>query len=167
MNLVNAQRVQKTMPNNYDDLVSEALSRVREIFPWELSERLKSANEMLLIDVRERNEFALLHIPKSINVPRGILEQSCEWNYDETLPELARGRERNIVLICRSGKRSVLAADAMLKMGFTNVLSLKLGVKGWNDSELQIQDGDGNPLNPDQGDELLAPKLRKEQRAPY
>jgi rhodanese-related sulfurtransferase len=155
------------MSQSYDDLISEALSRVREIFPWDLNERLNSQNEVLLIDVRERSEFAELNIPHSINVPRGILEQSCEWNYDETLPELARSREQDIVLICRSGKRSVLAADVMLKMGFTKVISLKLGVKGWNDSELPIQDGEGKLLNPDQGDDLLAPHLRKEQRAPH
>jgi rhodanese-related sulfurtransferase len=42
------------------------------------------------------------------------------------------------VLICRSGNRSVLAALTMQQMGFENVRSLKLGIKGWNDNDLEM-----------------------------
>jgi rhodanese-related sulfurtransferase len=88
---------------------------VKEIMPWDLSRTLAAGNKPLLLDVREPVEFALLHIPDSINVPRGVLEQSCEWDYDETVPELVAEREREIVVICRSGKRSALAADVIKK----------------------------------------------------
>ena len=99
-------------------------------------------------------------------MPRGVLEQSCEWDYDETVPELAGGREQTIVVICRSGKRSVLAADMLLRMGFTNVVSLKTGVRGWNDYEQPLQDANSEALDADTGEELLAPRLRLEQRKP-
>ena len=59
-----------------------------------------------------------MHIDGALNVPRGILETACEYDYEETLPELADARECDIVLICRSGKRSVLAADVMQQMGY-------------------------------------------------
>ncbi len=154
------------MTQGYDDLVKDALARVREILPWELSRLLATRNDFLLLDVREPAEFSTMHIPGSINVPRGILEQSCEWNYDETVPELANGRDQPVMVICRSGKRSVLAADVMLRMGFTNAVSLKLGVQGWNDSELPLQDINGKRMNPDQADVLLASHLRAEQRDP-
>jgi len=150
----------------YDDLVAEALARVKEIMPWDLSRALASGSKPLLLDVREPAEFAMLRIPGSINVPRGVLEQSCEWDYDETVPELANGREREIVVICRSGKRSVLAADTMLSMGFSNVVSLKTGVRGWNDFEQPMEDAAGNAIDADAGDELLAPRVRPEQRKP-
>ncbi len=150
----------------YDDLVAEALARVKEIMPWDLSRMLASGGRLLLLDVREPAEFAMLRIPGSVNVPRGILEQSCEWDYDETVPELAGGREREIVVICRSGKRSVLAADTMQQMGFSNVVSLKLGVRGWNDAELPLVDALGNAVDADAGDELLASRVRSEQRKP-
>jgi len=120
----------------------------------------------LLLDVREPAEFAALHIPGSINVPRGILEQSCEWDYDETVPPLAGGREHEIVVICRSGKRSVLAADSMQRMGFAQVVSLKLGIRGWNDAELPLQDAGGKTVDADAGDEILASRVRPEQRKP-
>jgi rhodanese-related sulfurtransferase len=150
----------------YDDLVAEALTRVKEIMPWDLSRALASGSKPLLLDVREPAEFAMLRIPGSINVPRGILEQSCEWDYDETVPELAAGRDREIVVICRSGKRSVLAADMMLQMGFSNVVSLKTGVRGWNDFEQPMEDAHGNAIDADAGDVLLEPRVRPEQRKP-
>ena len=152
--------------SRYDDLVVEALTRVKEIMPGDLSRLLASGGKPVLLDVREPAEFALLHIPDSINVPRGILEQSCEWDYDETVPLLAAGRNQEIVVICRSGKRSVLAADAMQKMGFTNVVSLKTGVRGWADYEQSMVSADGATLDADEVDELLAPRLRTEQRKP-
>ena len=150
----------------YDDLVAEALTRVKEIMPWDLSRALAAGGKPILLDVREPAEFDLLRIPGSINVPRGILEQSCEWDYDETVPELAASREQEIVVICRSGKRSVLAADMLLQMGFANVVSLKTGVRGWSDYEQPMTNANGEELDADDGDELLAPRVRPEQRKP-
>ena len=152
--------------SSYDDLVAEALTRVKEIMPWDLSRSLAAGGTPVLLDVREPAEFALLHIPGSINVPRGILEQSCEWDYDETVPLLAAGRNLEIAVICRSGKRSALAADMMQRMGFVNVVSLKTGVRGWADFEQSMMDANGAKLDADAADELLAPRLRPEQRKP-
>lgn len=149
--------------SSYDELVAEALTRVKEIMPWDLSRTLAADNKPILLDVREAAEFALLHIPDSLNVPRGVLEQSCEWDYDETVPELAGGHQREIVVICRSGKRSALAADVMQKLGFSNVVSLKTGVRGWNDYEQPLVDANGNALDADAVDALLVPQLRPDQ----
>jgi len=150
--------------SSYDDLVAEACTRVNEIMPWDLGRMLAAGKKPILLDVREIWEFELMHIPGSINVPRGVLEQTCEWDYDETVPELVLGREREIVVICRSGKRSVLAADTLQRMGFTSVVSLKTGVRGWNDSEQPLVNASGEAIDADTGDELLAPRLRPEQR---
>ncbi len=150
----------------YDDLVAEALTRVKEVLPWDFGKRFNNGDVPLLLDVREPAEFAALRIPGSINVPRGILEQSCEWDYDETVPELAGGREREIVVICRSGKRSVLAADVMQRIGFSNVVSLKLGIRGWNDAEFPLENAGGDVVDADAGDEVLASRVKPEQRRP-
>ena len=151
---------------NYDDIISEALARVKEIMPWDLSTSLAAGNKPMLLDIREPAEYSLLHIPDSINVPRGVLEQSCEWDYDETVPEMAGGRTQEIVVICRSGKRSALAADMLLRMGFSNVVSLKTGIRGWNDFEQQLVNSLGETIDADAGDLLLASKLRPDQRKP-
>ena len=150
----------------YDDLVADALTRVKEIMPWDLNKRLAASGAPVLLDVREPAEFALFHIPGAINVPRGVLEQSCEWDYDETEPALAAGREQEIVVICRSGKRSALAADVMQQMGFINVVSLKTGMRGWNDFEQPLMDAGGNAVDGDDANEQLAPHPRPEQRKP-
>lgn len=148
----------------YADLLADALTRVSEIMPWDLRDTLASGNAPLLLDVREPAEFSRLHIAGSINVPRGTLEQACEWDYDETVPGLADGREREIVVVCHSGNRSVLAADVMQKMGFAHVVSLKSGVRGWNDFEQPLVDGDGRTVDIDMADALLATRLRPDQR---
>ena len=152
---------------SYKDLIAEALQRVKEIMPWDLSRSLAAGNKPILLDVREPLEFATLRIPGSINVPRGVLEQSCEWDFDETVAALAEGRAQEIVVICRSGSRSVLAADMLLRMGFTNVVSLKTGVRGWSDYEQPMTDANGNTIDSDAADVLLAAKVRPEQRKPF
>jgi rhodanese-related sulfurtransferase len=151
---------------NYDELIAEVIVGVKEIMPWDLNREIAAGRKPILLDVREPSEFAMLRIPDSVNVPRGVLEQSCEWDYDETVPELAAGREQEIVIICRSGKRSILAADTLMRMGFTNVASLRTGVRGWNDSELPLVNANGEAIDADTGDVLLAPRLRPEQRKP-
>ncbi|HEU0189636.1 MAG TPA: rhodanese-like domain-containing protein [Gallionella sp.] len=151
---------------HYNDLVTDALTRVREIQPWDLRNLLASGREPVLLDVREPSEFAMLRIPGSINVPRGILEQSCEWDYDETVPLLASNRELDIVVICRSGYRSVLAADVMQQMGFTSVVSLKTGVRGWNDLEQPLENAAGDLVDADTAEDLLVSRIHPEQRKP-
>ena len=127
----------------YADLLAGAIGRVREIMPWDLREKLAQDALPLLIDVREPAEFALAHIRGSINVPRGVLELACDWDFEETVPMLARGYDSLIVVVCRSGHRSVLAADAMQQLGFADVVSLRTGFRGWNDYEQALVDGDG------------------------
>ncbi|HQT25954.1 MAG TPA: rhodanese-like domain-containing protein [Burkholderiales bacterium] len=153
------------MPS-YDELVKEASLRVKEIYPWDLRDMIASGSPLLLLDVREPSEFSAVHIPGSVNVPRGVLEQACEWDYEETLPQLASRQELDIVVICRSGKRSLLAADRMLEMGFAHVVSLKTGVRGWNDFEQPLANMEGEFMDADDADLLLSPKPRADQKRP-
>ena len=150
----------------YSDLIAEALGRVREIMPWDLRERLGEGGPTLVLDVREPAEFEQAHLAGSVNVPRGILEASCDWGYEETLPLLAGDRARPIVVVCRSGNRSVLAADVMQQMGFSDVVSLKTGVRGWNDFEQPLVDGAGAPVDTDTAEPMLASRVRADQLRP-
>ena len=151
---------------HFTDLIAECLTEVEEIFPWDLAEKINQPAAPILLDIREPYEFDALQIPGSINVPRGILEAACDWDYDDTVPALAAGREREIVVICRSGNRSILAAHTMKRMGFKHAVSLKTGVRGWNDFEQTLLDKAGNVVDIDDADGLLATKLRAEQRRP-
>jgi rhodanese-related sulfurtransferase len=108
-----------------------------------------------------------MHIPGSINVPRGILESACEWDYEETVPELVRGREREIVAVCRSGYRSVLAAHVMQVLGFRDVVSLQTGLRGWKDYEKPLEDVDDREVDLDDADVYFTPRLRPDQMRPH
>ena len=151
---------------HFTDLIAEALPEVEELFPWDLEEKLKGDPAPLLLDVREPAEFDALHIKGSLNVPRGVLESACDWEYDETEPELASGRNREIIVICRSGNRSVLAAQTMQRMGFKHVASLKTGIRGWNDFEQPLYNAGDEQVDIDDADSLLASKLRPDQHRP-
>ncbi|MGD8515310.1 MAG: rhodanese-like domain-containing protein [Granulosicoccaceae bacterium] len=150
----------------FQQIVADALQDVEEIMPWDLEEKLQQASPPLLIDVREPHEFEAMHIKGSINVPRGILETACEYNYDETEPTLADAREQEVVVICRSGNRSVLACSNMQLMGYKNVVSLKTGLRGWNDYEQPLIDGTGNDVDIDDAEEYFTPHLRPDQEQP-
>lgn len=149
----------------FAELVQETAAQVREIFPWDLAER-SSSGELLLLDIREPYEFSAMHIHGSINVPRGILETACEYDYEETVPELVRARQRDVVVVCRSGNRSVLAAHTMQLLGYTRVASLKTGLRGWNDFEQPLVDAGGNPVPVEAADEYFTPLLRDDQITP-
>lgn len=150
----------------YADLIADALQRVRELMPWDLRDRLAGGAPPLLLDVREPGEFEQAHIAGAINVPRGLLEAACDWDYDDTVPALAAGRQRPIVVVCRSGLRSALAADLLQQMGFADVLSLKTGVRGWNDFEQPLVDRNGHALDADSAEILLSTRVRPDQRRP-
>ncbi|VAW95572.1 Rhodanese-related sulfurtransferase [hydrothermal vent metagenome] len=149
----------------FNDLISEVSENVKEIFPWDLEEILEYRNPLLL-DIRENYEFATMHLNNSINVPRGILETACEYNFDETIPELVSNKEQEIIVICRSGNRSILATDTMQQMGYTNVCSLKTGVRGWNEYDQELYDNNNNLIDPDDAEECLKSKVRDDQLDP-
>lgn len=150
----------------YQDLIQECLPHVQELLPWDLAEKLAHNQKLLLLDIREPYEFDLMHIPGSINVPRGVLESACDWDYEETVPELVQARTKEIIILCRSGYRSVLAAFQMQLMGYQNVISLKTGIRGWNDYEQLLEDKHHQPIAMDDADVYFASKLRAEQKRP-
>jgi len=151
---------------NFIELIQGCLTEVREIMPWDLEERLQENPDLLILDVREPYEFDAMHIAGSLNVPRGVLESACEWEYEETVPELVQARKREIVVVCRSGYRSVLAAHSMQVLGYEDVVSLRTGLRGWKDYEQPLEDARGRPVDLDDADLYFAPRVRPDQLKP-
>ncbi|MBC8260155.1 MAG: rhodanese-like domain-containing protein [SAR324 cluster bacterium] len=151
----------------YMDYVAEASREVAEVMPWDLEEELEDGTSPLILDIREPYEFDCMHIYGSYNVPRGVLESACEWDYEETIPELVNSRNRNIVVVCRSGHRSLLAGLTLKEMGFAKVRSLKTGLRGWNDYEMPLvrQDGE-DPVLEVNADKYFVPQVRADQLKP-
>lgn len=150
----------------FSQLVEEQASSISEIFPWDLEEKLQENPDLMILDIREQDEWDAMHIAGSIHVPRGILESACEYDYDETVPSLVNSRDKEVVVVCRSGLRSVLAAFTLKLMGFNKPISLKTGLRGWNDYEQPLVDGDEKPVDIDDADQFFESHLREDQLDP-
>ncbi len=150
----------------FNDLVSDSLSHIQEIMPWDLEEKLESNHKLLIVDIRERDEFNAMHINGSILAPRGILESCCDYDYDETIPKLASARDSEVIVVCRSGNRSALAVLTMQLMGYSHISSLKTGLKGWNEYDQPLINKDNNEVDPDDADTFFNTLLRDEQKSP-
>ncbi len=107
-------------------LVNDAKSRIREVTVAETRERMKAANDVRLIDVREDNEWQLGRAARSIHLAKGIIERDIEAQVP--------GKATEVILYCGGGFRSALAADVLQQMGYTNVYSMAGGWKAWKDS---------------------------------
>ncbi len=110
-------------------LVQNALTQVREITVDDAAFRARQPNSYL-VDVREESEWNLNHADGAIHLSKGIIERDIET----AIPD----HDANILLYCGGGYRSVLAADNLQKMGYTNVVSVTGGYKAWLAARLPI-----------------------------
>jgi len=148
---------------SYKSLVAEAAPCVAEAFPWDVVEAQERGEAFLMLDVRCPSEFERMHIRGSLNVPRGVLETACDYGYEETEPVLVEARERRLLVICRSGNRSILAAHTLQRMGYRHVLSLKTGLRGWNDYELPLVTSGERRVSLDEADRYFTPLIPPEK----
>ena len=107
----------------FNQLVGEAKSQIKEIGPAELKGMLDAGEDFALIDVREADEQAKGMIAGAVGLARGILERDID--------RVTTDKQRKIVLYCAGGARSALAALSLKQMGFKDVLSLSGGYGGW------------------------------------
>jgi rhodanese-related sulfurtransferase len=83
------------------------------------------------IDVREDHEYAKDHAKGARHLGKGILERDIET----VVPD----KQASIILYCGGGYRSVLAADALQRMGYTNVVSMDGGIRAWRDAGYTVE----------------------------
>jgi rhodanese-related sulfurtransferase len=147
-------------------LVAAALPDIKELMPWDVDAMRKTHPELLIVDIREADEYAAGHIQGALLVPRGILEAACDWGYSDTIPALVQARTQPLVLVCRSGNRTALAALTLQQMGYEQVFSMKTGVRGWNDCELPLVNAQGEQVDIDLAEEALSPPVLPAQMPP-
>ncbi len=112
-------------PPRFLKIVDDAKTRLRETNVDEVKKRLDRGDKFLLVDVREESEFAKDHLPGAIHLGKGVIERDIEAR----VPEL----KTEMILYCGGGFRSALAADNLQKMGYTNVISMDGGIRGWRE----------------------------------
>ena len=113
-------------------IVRDAKSRIRETDVSTVFKDLQDGKTFHLVDVREREEWLRGSLPQSIHIGKGVLERDIEAQ----IPN----REDEVVLYCGGGYRSALAAENLMRMGYTNVLSMDGGYRGWTTVQYPVID---------------------------
>lgn len=111
-----------TLMKTAQQLIAEAKASVAEVTAREVQDRLAAGEPVVLIDVREQNEWNLGHATPAQYIGRGVLESQIEARVP---------RDAQVVLMCASGNRSALSARTLIEMGYTNVASLAGGFRDW------------------------------------
>ena len=112
-------------------VVDESRQVVRECTVDHVKSRLDRGETFYLVDVREESEWANGHLPGAIHLGKGVIERDIEAVITNT--------DADIVLYCGGGYRSALAAESIGKMGYTNVVSMDGGHRGWTQSGYPIE----------------------------
>lgn len=117
------------------EMVSAARAQVTGLSVDEVAAEL-DGSDTLLVDVREPTEVAEGAIPGALPVPRGMLEfhadPSSPYHLDEMRPD------RRVIVYCRSGGRSALAAATLASLGYGDVAHLDGGITAWADAQRPI-----------------------------
>src|ERR1700754_2778441 len=115
------------------EVIRKIRSQIDEVDPSDVKATLSNGNGIVLLDVRESEEWDAGHIPGAKHVPRGYLESRIE--------EVAGGdRSQEIVLYCASGQRSALAAHTLKALlGYENVKSMTGGITLWKDRGYKVE----------------------------
>ena len=114
-------------------LAEAARSNVQETTIARVNERIaqqQAPGDLNLIDVREDNEWEAGHLPSALHLGRGVIERDIEQHFPDFDTEL--------ILYCGGGYRSVLTAESLQKMGYTNVISMDGGFHGWSEAGLRV-----------------------------
>ena len=112
-------------------LVEGIRVNIRECSVEAVQKRIAAGESFVLFDVREESEFAAGHLPGAKSLGKGIIERDIET--------LIPDADQEIVLYCGGGFRSALAAENLRKMGYSNVISMDGGFRGWKDSNYPIE----------------------------
>jgi rhodanese-related sulfurtransferase len=124
------------MPKTVEQLVDEAKRRIRSAPPEAVADTVLSGR-LLVVDVREPDEFEKGHIPGAVNIPRGWLE----FKADPTCPayEQRIAPDKPILVTCAIGGRSALAAAALQELEYTNVTNLEDGFEAWKTAGYAVE----------------------------
>ena|ERR1700730_14094623 len=124
---------QSPQPSNsgFQTLVNDAKSRIKEMNVDQLKALQASGEKFTLIDVREDNEWDAGHATGAVHLSKGVIEREIE--------KAAPSKDTKLVLYCGGGSRSALAADSLMKMGYSNAFSLVGGLGAYSKAGLPTE----------------------------
>ena len=121
-------------------IVAEARKTIPEITVAQAREEINQGQVDLLLDVREPTEWEKGHIPGAVLAPRGMLEWYADPTTPYAKPELTTKRDSHIIVACASGGRSMLAAETLKSMGYTDVVSMAGGFNEWSKQGFPVEE---------------------------
>jgi rhodanese-related sulfurtransferase len=118
------------------DMASVAKRDVKQMTVDSLESLIENGEAFLLIDVRQPADYEAGNITGSFSIPRGELEFliTDEYFWEEQFMYVPL-HEDLIIVYCKAGDRGILAAQALQKLGFTNVLNLEGGYTAYAGDE--------------------------------
>lgn len=134
------------MSTTLAEMVAAARSAAVEISPAEAAEAENRSELALIVDVREPGEYQERHVPRAINIPRGVLELRADLASPVADAALSANRSARILVYCTKGPgaRSLLAAQTLSSMGYERVEVLGGGLNAWTEAGLPVE-GEGQP----------------------
>jgi rhodanese-related sulfurtransferase len=120
----------KSHSERFLKIVNDAKSRIKETDVKTVHDRLERDEDFFLVDVREESEYAAGHLPRALHMGKGVIERDIERGIPKS--------DAPIVLYCGGGYRSALAAENLQRMGYTNVVSMDGGYRGWREAGFPI-----------------------------
>lgn len=128
------------MAKRFGCFIKEARAKIEE-WDAESAHDALAQGDVLVVDVREADEFVRGHLPKAINIPRGIIEAAADASTHYRHPLLCEAHHKEILLCCASGGRSALAVHTLQQMGFERIYSLAGGLECWTAEGFEIERG--------------------------
>ena len=111
--------------------VESAKKKIRETHVAEIAARLQKGDRFHFVDVREDDEWRAGRAKGAIHLGKGVIERDIEG----VIPD----KSAEIVLYCGGGFRSAIAAESLMEMGYTRVLSMDGGYRGWVEAGLPTE----------------------------
>jgi rhodanese-related sulfurtransferase len=118
----------KTHSPGFLKIVEEAKQKIRQTTIPVVADRLARGDKFHFVDVREDDEYRAGHARGAVHIGKGVIERDIETK----IP----AKDDEIIVYCGGGFRSALAAEVLARMGYTNVLSMDGGMRGWREANL-------------------------------
>jgi len=121
----------KWMSSPVKEWVDKARASTKQVKITDLKAAIDAGEDMVILDVREPNEYEAAHIPESVNLPRGLIEFSI-W-------ALVPDKENKIFVYCKTGTRAALATKLLNDLGYKNAVAVDTGGTAWLKAGYPVQ----------------------------
>ncbi len=115
-----------------NDLVADATKEIKTVSAQEAKLMIDGGN-VVVLDVREQDEYDAERIPQSVLIPRGLLEFQITAKYPQ--------KETAMIIYCLKGGRGALAAQTLKIMGYTKIVNLNGGLVAWQAAKYPTEKG--------------------------